>query len=140
LKDHKTAHRGRQRTVFIGPKAQEIILPHILRAGRGRVFPLSRAGLRTAVERGCRRAFAHPELAKVPVVDLTDAQRAELASWNRDHHWHPSQLRHSSATEIRAKFDVDHAKDSLGHSAMNVTGIYAEIDASKARKVARQIG
>jgi len=28
---HKTAHRGRQRTVFIGPKGQHILLPFLLR-------------------------------------------------------------------------------------------------------------
>jgi integrase len=112
---HKTEHHDKGRAIFIGPQAQAIIRPRLVKAGAsGRVFPISRAGLRTAVERGCRRAG-------IP-------------------NWHPNQLRHSAATEFRAKFGLEAAQVLLGHSRADVTQVYAERDLEKARAVARKIG
>ena len=48
--------------------------------------------------------------------------------------------RHTKATEIRKRFGLDAAQVILGHSFADVTQIYAERDAEKAREVARAIG
>jgi integrase len=55
-------------------------------------------------------------------------------------HWHPHQLRHTHATEVRRRFGLEAAQVSLGHSQANVTQIYAERDLSLAVRVATQIG
>ncbi len=111
---HKTEHKDKTRAVFIGARAQEIILPYIMRASDGPLFPITRAALRRAVHRGCERA-------NVP-------------------NWHPNQLRHTAATEFRSKFGLEAAQVLLGHSKADTTQVYAERDLKKAADVARKIG
>lgn len=55
-------------------------------------------------------------------------------------YWHPSQIRHSAATQLEFDFDHDAARVVLGHGDERTTRIYAERDFSKAAEVARQIG
>jgi integrase len=54
--------------------------------------------------------------------------------------WHPHQLRHSHATEVRRQFGLEAAQVALGHAQANVTEVYAERDLALAAKVAAQIG
>ncbi len=138
---HKTEHHDKARAIFIGPKAQEIILPRILKAGdRRTLFPITRNSLRQAVHRGCRRAFPCPTLSAIPDDEFTDSQRTELAAWIKAHEFSPNQLRHSVATEVRAKFGLEAAQVLLGHTHANITQTYAERDSAKAADVARKIG
>ncbi len=55
-------------------------------------------------------------------------------------HWHPHQLRHTHATEVRRRFGLEAAQVALGHSQANVTQVYAERDLALATKVAAEIG
>jgi integrase len=54
--------------------------------------------------------------------------------------WHPHQLRHAHATEVRRRYGLEAAQVALGHSQADVTQIYAERDLSLAERVAREIG
>jgi integrase len=54
--------------------------------------------------------------------------------------WHPHQLRHSTATEIRRQFGIEAAQHVLGHTTLAVTQIYAEKNADIAKRVAAVIG
>ena len=56
------------------------------------------------------------------------------------HRWSPLQLRHTAATEIRARFSLEAAQTVLGHAKADVTQIYAERDLVKARTVMAEIG
>jgi len=112
---HKTEHKGCDRAVMIGTRAQEILLPRILKAGpEGRLFPINRSHLRGAIRRGCVRA-------KVP-------------------NWHPNQVRHTVATEVRARFGLEGSQVLLGHARADVTQTYAERDMRLAAEIARKIG
>jgi len=112
---HKTEHHGKGRTVFIGERAQELVLPRILKAGDGgRLFPMTPSSLRTAIIRGCQRAGV-PRFA-------------------------PNRIRHTVGTEVRSKFGLEAAQVLLGHSRADVTQTYAERDMSKAADIARKIG
>ncbi|WP_417737272.1 tyrosine-type recombinase/integrase [Rosistilla oblonga] len=71
---------------------------------------------------------------------LTEKQKAELGTWQKTHRWSPNRLRHTRGTEIRKQFGLEAAQVILGHAAADVTQIYAERDAEKAREVARKIG
>lgn len=95
---------------------------------------------RVAVGRACDRAFAHPTIRKRRGVPLTAEQAVELKAWRKAHRWHPHQLRHTKATEIRRAFDTEAAQVILGHSKPDTTIIYAERDLDKARDVMRKIG
>lgn len=176
VEGHKTEHHGRVRIVYIGPEAQKVLAPYLLRASSAfcfspaeviaahrqerharRVTPLScgnrpgkRAGIavrkgaklrspgvcytndsyRRAIHYACDKAFPPPE-------KLTGDK---LKQWQSAQRWSPNQLRHTAATEIRKRFGLEAAQVILGHAAADVTQVYAERDAEKARAVARQVG
>jgi integrase len=54
-------------------------------------------------------------------------------------HWHPNQLRHSIATEIRQLVGEQAAQLWLGHAHMQTTGIYAQKQVSELLDVAREL-
>jgi integrase len=54
--------------------------------------------------------------------------------------WHPHQLRHSAATEIRRQFGIEAAQHVLGHRTLAVTQLYAEKNDDIAKRVAAAIG
>ena len=99
---------------------------------------------RRAIHRACELAFElGDELRKIP-KDLSDDEKAlrrKLAKkWRAEHTWHPNQLRHSAATEIRKRFGLEAAQVTLGHAAADVTQVYAERDLEKAAAVMAQVG
>jgi integrase len=123
---HKTAFRGRQRVVCIGPKAKKFLKP-FLRADdpdaylftptrkSPNPFPTYRANsLRCALVRAC-------EKAGVPC-------------------WSAGQLRHNFATAARKVAGVETTRTALGHADIGMTEIYAERDLDAATKLARRIG
>jgi integrase len=66
-----------------------------------------------------------------------------LVKWLADRgitHWHPNQLRHSAATEVRSRFGLEAAQVALGHSEANVTQIYAQRDFALAARVMQEVG
>jgi len=71
---------------------------------------------------------------------MTPKEVAELKQWQSDHRWSPNQLPHSVATEIRREFGLGATQIILGHSAADVTQVYAERDLAKGLEVARRIG
>ena len=54
--------------------------------------------------------------------------------------WHPNQLRHSAATDIRREAGLDAARAVLGHRSPRITEVYAEIDLAKAAQVMEKLG
>jgi integrase len=112
---HKNAHKDIGRAIPLGSRAQELILPRLLKAGENSpIFELTRSSLRTAVLRGCDRAG-------VP-------------------RFGPNRIRHTVGTEVRSKFGLEAAQVLLGHTRADVTQTYAERDMAKAQDVARRIG
>ena len=59
--DHKTAYRGRQRIIYIGPKAQAILLPYLLRDAQANCFsPAESEEKRHKEQRNRRRTRVQP--------------------------------------------------------------------------------
>ena len=54
--------------------------------------------------------------------------------------WHPHQLRHLRATEVRKQFGLEAAQVTLGHTRADVTQVYAERNSELATRVAREMG
>jgi integrase len=79
-------------------------------------------------------------LAREAIITL-DGQPCVLAdlatavTW-----WHPSQLRHARATEIRRRYGLEGAQVALGHAKMNVTQLYAERDEGLAEQIMLEMG
>lgn len=102
------------------------------------------ASYRRAIHRACDVAFKMPENLRLAPELESDEQRAErqrlARQWREQHTWHPNQLRHSAATEIRKQFGLEATQVVLGHSGANVTQVYAERDLEKAAAVMAQVG
>lgn len=168
---HKTEHHGRVRTVYIGPEAQAVLLPYLLRDADLNCFsPAEAVGQlreRRAAARRTRPSCGNragtnrkknPQrtagIAYTPnsyrraihrACDLAFKPNAPLAGnalklWQAEHRWSPNRLRHTTGTAIRKRFGLEAAQVILGHAAADVTQVYAERDADKAREVARQVG
>jgi len=71
---------------------------------------------------------------------LTADERAEIRAWRREHCWHPHQLRHNAATNLRKEYGIELARIVLGHSNAFTTEIYAEADKLQAMEVMAKIG
>jgi integrase len=159
LQDHKTAHRGRERTIYCGPKAQAVLAPYLLRGPDKFCFsPIESEKQRrqaihdarlTAKNQGNRPGYSKRfrlcrKPRKEPGISWTAGTfaRAIRNACEREglKTWSPNQLRHSAATAIRKQFGLEAAQVILGHSELGVTQIYAEADKQKAIDVARRIG
>ena len=71
---------------------------------------------------------------------LTKEQKAELAAWRKAHRWHPHQLRHNAATELRKEFGIEAASIILGHRSAAITEVYAEQDTQAAIAAMVKVG
>jgi hypothetical protein len=160
---HKTEHHGHHRVVHIGPRAQEVLRPHLLRlaftpdayvfsTSTGR--PYSKDGYPRAIKRAREVAFNMPlELRERAIrtakekykngklrADHLAALKAAAKIWHAQHRWTPNQLRHAAATQIRKEFDAESSQVVLGHKELRTTEIYADRDLTKAAAIMRQIG
>jgi integrase len=148
LERHKGAWRGKERIIFFGEKAKEIIRPYLLRPADKPMFSPHEAIL--SLRRDCpthRRPNQKPN-ERQTAREVRDAYtpdtyrravtracvEAGIPSWV------PYQLRHTAGTEARKRFGLDVAQALLGHSGAKVTQIYAELDQEKARAIAAQFG
>jgi integrase len=152
---HKTEHHGRERIVFIGPKAQDVLRPYLLREESAYCFSPTESERKrrllrherrvTPLSCGNRPGTRHDSKRKQPPLD-----RYTTASYRRaveyacrkaaTDKWHPNQLRHTAATEIRRQFGLEAAQVTLGHSKLDVTQVYAERDLNKAQAIMREVG
>lgn len=166
---HKTEHHGRERVVFIGPRAQAVLLPYLNRAADAYCFvPAESEELRNTERKANRASPMTPSQLKRNRRSKScgcGGDRYTTDSYRRAIHracdradraarkkadgavgeqlvpqWSPNQLRHSAATEIRRRFNLEAAQVTLGHSSADVTQIYAERDYAKAAEVMRLLG
>jgi integrase len=115
LKRHKTAWKGKDRTIYFGPKAQAFLEPW-LRPDEPDVpiLPYHRVSLPQAIRRACKKAGVDP--------------------------WVPYQLRHAAATRIRDQFDVEAAAKVLGHARLAMIDRYSHTAEGKAVEALRIVG
>ncbi len=156
LETHKTAHHGRERLIYFGPKAQAVVAPFL--ADR----PLDRFLFSPAEAEVERRAELH-EKRTTPLScgnrPGTNRKRTPCrrpgACYTADTYarairraciaagvptWSPGRLRHNAATEIRRQFGIEAAQLLLGHAKADVTQVYAEVNHAKALEVAAKVG
>jgi len=161
---HKTSYRGDLRVIYLGPKAQAILRPWLLRdAGEYCFVPRETRRKLDARRRENRQTPMTPSQArrrpkrapKRPPGDCysthsyTNAIRRALKLANAERskagqsllpHWTPLQLRHTAATAIRRDHGLEAAQVILGHAKADVTQVYAERHTELGRQVMAQIG
>ncbi len=167
---HKTQHRGRERIVYVGPQAQDVLRPYLLRDAWAACFsPAESEDKRRDEQREKRKTRVQPSqwdrrkarpkrqprtaytkdsyrravaraAEKANARRLQEAQGAGVADPAPIPHWHPNQLRHSAGTRIRRQYGLEAAQVILGHAKADITQIYAERDAKLAREIAKRSG
>jgi integrase len=151
---HKTAHHGRGRTVYLGPRAQEVLRPWLRADPGAHLFsPREAVEERQAERRRRRRTPLTPSQLARKRVGTPGRPPGERYTTRTYHHavkygcrragvpaWHPHQLRHNAATRLRSEFGVEVARVILGHGRLEATEIYAEADRAKALSVMEQAG
>jgi integrase len=166
---HKTEHHDIERVVFLGPRAQAILQPFLCRDLHAYCFsPREMMERRWAELRRRRKTKVQPSQhcrkkhrpKKLPGEHYTvgsyehsiamACKKADKKAHEEKPetpteqilipHWHPNQLRHNKATEIRREAGLDAARVVLGHRSPKITETYAEIDVNKAAEVMAQLG
>ena len=148
---HKTEHHGRSRLVVFGPRAQAILAPWLERSIHAfcfspaevrRRFDDARRAARKSKRYGVPRRLAAPKKRPGDRYTTTSYGRAVRNACRAANtiHWSPNQLRHTSATEVRARFGLEAAQVVLGHARADVSQIYAERDVRLAVQVMREVG
>ena len=136
---HKTQHHGRGRVIAIGPRAQEILRPYLLRPADAYCFSPSETTCsrrRSVGERYSKDSYRRCIARAIERANKARTKQNEPALPS----WAPNQLRHSLGTEVRQRFGLEAAQVVLGHSKADVTQVYAERDQRLAVEVARQVG
>jgi integrase len=146
---HKTEHHGKERIVFLGPQAQDIIRPFLkpafdaylfspkdaVREARKRLNPKKGRSRRTLRVSGYRRCPSNVYTRSNYQTAICKAcQKAKIPTWG------PNRLRHNSATFLRREFGLEAARVILGHTSAAVTEIYAEMDRKRAAEIMSQVG
>ena len=140
---HKTAHRGKSRTIAIGPQGQKLLREFFTPSIDDYLFSPRRA-LEEVRGTPAKERLRMRERKRAPQerYNRTSYTRAIARATKSAQvkHWHPNQLRHTHATKVRKAFTLEHAGAALGHSKMSATEIYAERDAGLAVEVAARLG
>ena len=123
-KKHKNKFRNKPRVIVLGPRAQGILEKYRLADERAGVkLPYVFSPQRAIAERwhgGGRLVGAR---WKVEAYHRAVSRAAEAAGVG---HWHPNQLRHTCATEVRRRFGIEAASAVLGHTlGLRITDRYS---------------
>ena len=153
--EHKNAWRGKERVIFLGPQAQDVLLPYLLRSESTYCFSPAESEERRRAERheqrrtprsyGNRRGTNRKQRPQRSAGDYytRDSYRraihraCDLAGISR---WSPNRLRHTAATEIRQRFGLEGAQTILGHASADVTQFYAQRDMALAARIRAKVG
>ncbi len=151
---HKSEHHERERQIFLGPRAQELLRPYLDTAPEGYLFSPRRAEeQRRADQRARRKSPLTPsQRARRPKTDprRPPGELYDDGSYRKAIRrvcrklgipiWFPNQLRHSAATEIRRRFGLEASQAVLGHSELGTAQIYAEVDQTTAYRIMAELG
>lgn len=151
---HKTEHHGKERRIYLGPKAQAVLLPFLDdRPGDAYCFsPAEAEAARRAAQRAARktpvqpsqrnRKKAEPELQPGLQYDVCGYRRAIHRACQRAGipKWSPNQLRHTRATDLRKAFGIEAAQVVCGHSSLDTTLVYAETSFERAKSIMLEVG
>jgi integrase len=161
---HKTAHRGHERVVYIGPRAQAVLADWLRadpetflfqpREAAAAVREAMKVASRSDADRAhaarnkraadARKRGRKAQNRRLPGERYTPGrlghavgracQRAEIE------HWHPHQLRHAAATELRREIGIEAARVVLGHRSPGMAELYAEADRAAAAAHMARLG
>jgi integrase len=150
---HKGEHLDKDRVIYFGPKAIELLKPWLRADGKPLFSPARSEEERNARRRDQRHSPVTPSQSK------RRRQRNRARPWGECYavgnyrnclyracalagisRFGPHRLRHTRASEVRALFGLEAAQVFVGHARCDVTQVYAERNTKLGEEVARQIG
>jgi integrase len=132
---HKNAWRGHTKAIAVGPRAQAILRPYIVKArDADHLFSPRDAMSQIGYEEISDRVRDHYDYSTVRRAIVRVCEKHGVDRWT------PHQLRHSRLTHVRDEFGLDYAQAVGGHRHASVTEIYASVSHEKARDVALRTG
>ncbi len=167
---HKTAHHGHERCIYIGPRAQKVLAPFILRNPKSYCFSPAEAraeylnkirlARKTPPQQGnapgtnrkakprkkpgehySTSSYGHAIREAIKKAFRPKGMSNErFRKWKAPQHWHPHQLRHNAATELRKEFGLETARIILGHRSPAITEVYAETNEKHALEAMMKVG
>jgi integrase len=151
---HKTMHKGIDRVVMIGPKAQEVLAPWLTDDPSAYLFsPRAAVEARNAERRASRRTPLTPSQAarkrkknprRKPGAFYTKNAYSEAVvracSKAGVPAWRPNRLRHALATKVAKEYDLRAAQLILGHKSIRTTEVYVKPEPELSRDVMARIG
>jgi integrase len=147
---HKTAYRGHDRAVLLGPRVQEILGALLDGACReAYLFSPQRAieERRQLRSHNLTRTMSTTEvIRRYGPRSYHRALRYAMRAANRagalpkEAFWHPHQLRHRYATDLRRTKGLEAARLLLGHRTLAQTLEYAQADGNKSAAVVAELG
>jgi integrase len=150
---HKTRYKGKERVVALGPRAQAIVKEFLTldmqaylfspRAAMAHLRARQRAARKTKVQpsqQGRKKARPQKQPGDSYTMSAYATAVAKACVKAGVPHFHPHQIRHTHATQVRRQFGLEAAQVALGHSQAQITEVYAQRDLDLARRVAQQIG
>jgi integrase len=143
---HKTAHRGKTRTIYLDKQCQAILGP--MMTGKGdtdAIFSPREAEAerraeaakkrKTPINQGNRRGYSArtraggAKQANAPGRNYTTTSYrravARAAAKAGVRHWHPHQVRHTAAWAFCQRHGLDVARTLVGHADTKMTRMYA---------------
>ena len=140
---NKNLHRGKPRIIAIGPEAQEVLRPLLLKAGfiftpdadafgnRGRA--MVRPGECYSTESYARAVHR--------AIDRVNRKRFKAGPLALVEPWSPLQLRHAAAESAANRIDAESAAAMLGHAASRrALDAYVQASILKAAEAAARVG
>ncbi|MEX0774199.1 MAG: site-specific integrase [Phycisphaeraceae bacterium] len=150
---HKGQHLDHERVIYLGPRAQAVVMPFLAdRALDACLFDPREGNAQRKAAHASKGKPRRPDQKPNPTKSarkISDhytagsyrkaIERACITAGVPD--WHPHQLRHTAATELRRQFGLEAASLMLGHASGAITdAVYAERDAGKAHAIALRVG
>lgn len=152
---HKTAHKGKERVVFLGPRAQAALASYLDGDEAAFVFSPRKAVAELHRERADHRATKYYASRQGWRARKADPKREPGDRYTSGSYaraiaracrkagvpeWAPNRLRHAVGTGVRERFGLEAAQVVLGHTKADVTQVYAERNHELARRVMAEIG
>jgi integrase len=151
---HKTEHHGHGRTIYVGPRAREILGPWLRPNVSEYLFsPREAMDEYRREQRRRRKTPLYPSRRDRKPGQKSRQRLRDRYSTQTYHHavqygcrkagitnWHPNQLRHTAATRLRRAYGIEAASVILGHNNLETTQVYAEADMFEALRVIAEAG
>jgi len=150
---HKGEHHRRERVIFLGPHAQQVIRPWLKTDLQAYLFSPREARAWSQSQRAGKRKTPAPSKPKTKRKPNPKRKPGEVYNTGAYEHaivracvkagvpvWAPNRLRHNAGTRIRSEYGIEQARIILGHASAVTSEIYSEIDREKAREIMRKLG